>query len=580
MSTVADATELPALHRPDSLVRFAWAAQLDAYRGRVEGARVTGRQALARSLALTEARLSALAAAGGDRLAVLVDEMEQRGFAEQGSVSRLVEQVRLRSDERLDVSPRWWPILRDRFTLGVEQRPPTFVAPSDAILAAEAFISHHRHLLRDPPNEARRQLPEESLLVGRQLLETLCRLATGPYGVTHDAIRIVARLAPLEPDVVAAYVAMGGPRTQLIRALERSERQTTWNAHIRQEFATLLATPPSRIYRRGYWLRALRRLRLADLRSDEPHQAHRRWVDNQLMIAMRGEKGYAGAGPVERRYALWVAAEVTIDDHAWQQVVALAEHDELLAGLLPVAKALRDHLSALPRHQRDGFWFTPAGDWPSLTNETRVAMLLDTTFASSRSWVHHDTWRWARRATRSMAARLIRDAVLAPCVVRQRSAAEALFAGGPECRRSATHTIAAVLEAERAGTSPHPVIVHRCLVLLGMLRHPDAIPTLDAIVQAALSDDSDDVHLAIQAVGAAGELASGCYDRSTGLMAWTARLARERSADEDMALVAIPAMVSMRLDPLRELGAVLPATPAVSASLSWAREVLDDPLRT
>ncbi len=566
-----------ALHEPDTLVRFAWAAQLDAYRTRSTEIGATGRQALANSLGLTEARLSALAAAGGDRLADLVDDMEQRGFAEHGSVTRLVEQVRLRSDAHWDVAPRWWPILRDRYRLGQSDIEPEFASATDVVMAAEAFVSHHRHQLHHPPNIIRRTVAPNDLYACRQLLARLCRLATGPYGVTHDCYRLVARMAPLEPGVIASFVKQGGPRTQMIRAWERSERHTTWNAHLRQEFATLLATPPDRIFRRIYWLRGLRRLRLADLRSDEAHTAERRWVNTQLEFAMRGERGYIGALPTERRYALWVAAEVTADDRVWQRMVAVAETDDLLAELLPVTKALRDHLALVPLYQRDGFWFTPEPDWPVLTSEPRVAEMLDTTFAGSRSWSQYPSWRWARRTTRWMAARLLRDAVLAPCAVRQRSAAETLVAGGPECRQAATRTVAAVLEAERASAHPHPVIVHRCLVVLGMMRHAEAIPAVEAVLQTATGPDGDDRVLA-QALGAAAELAAAWPDASTGMVAWACRRARDHADDEETVLAAIPAMVAFRRDPAVELEGVLPDTPAVRASLDWAADVLSDPL--
>ncbi|MEZ5216377.1 MAG: hypothetical protein R2715_07260 [Ilumatobacteraceae bacterium] len=572
-----DATER-ALHEPDTLVRFAWAAQLDAYRTRPGGTGRTGRQELARALSISEPRLSALAAQGGDRLASLVDELEQRGFAEHGSVSRLAEALQLRAEHRWSVSPRWWPILRDQHRLGRSETTPRFATPFEVVLVAEAFSAFHAHLLHDPPNIVRSELSDADQLACRQLLASLCRLGSGPYGVAHDALRLVARLAPLEPDVVAEYVRLGGPRSQLIRAWERSERTTRWNSNVRQEFASLLATPPPLIFRRVFWIRGLRRLRLSDNKSGDLGHSPRNWVTKQLRFAVFGERGYRGARATDRRFALWVAAEVTLDELQWSSLATDVADDPVLASLLPLAQELRAYLADQPLARRDAFWFTPRSGWPVLTTHAPTAEVLDVSLAKTTAWSQYGRWRWARRATRWMAALLIRDGVLAPCAVRQRSAAEALFAGGPESRRSASGTIADLLAAELSAPVPHPVIVQRCLVLLGMLRCREGIQPVEDFLRAPLVDEVDGRGHIAQALTTAGALANAHPEDSVGLVAWAVRRAADHADDEDVALAAIHALVGCGKDPAVELAGRLVDTPTVESSLSWAAEVFGDEL--
>ena len=535
----------PALHNPSSLVRFAWAAQLDAHQGRHHPHPITGRQAFAVALGYTPQQLSTQAAAGGDRLADLVDDLEQLGFARHGEVSRLADQLQLRTERRWSVSPRWWGSVRERFHLGESGRAPTFRRPLDVILAGEAFVSHHQRLLFARA-AGRRPIDDEDQLACQQLVATLGRLAGGPYGVAHDALHLLAMLLPLQPDLVVDLVRPGGPRAQLVRAWERSVRSTSWNASVRQQFASLLATPPDHVFRREEWLRGLRRLRISDFEHPVANHTERRWLSQQLLLAMTGQRGYVGARPADRRYALWVAAEVTPDDGTWARVVHVAADDPVLAELLPTAEAMRARLATAPLHHRDGFWFGTSDDWPLGSTDRTVAEILDAGRFGTRWWSQHASWRWARRATRVMGAQLVRDALLAPCAIRHRSAADALFAGGRECRSSATEMTVAVLRAERAATSPHPALVQRCLALLGLLRHPAAIPAVEDVLRSTTTT-ADGILAA--AIATAGDLAAANPGEEHGLVGWIAPRIQPHAADVDLVVTGIHATVAAHRDP-------------------------------
>lgn len=564
----------PALHNPSSLVRFAWAAQLDAHQGRHQPHPVTGRQALAVALGYTPQQLSTQAAAGGDRLADLVDDLEQLGFARHGEVSRLAEQLQLRGERRSSVSPRWWASIRERFHLGDPDREPTFRRPLDVILAGEAFVAHHQRQLFSR-SSGRRPLDGDDEIACRQLVASLGRLACGPYGVAHDALQLVAMLVPLEPELVVELLKPGGPRAQLVRAWERSVRSTSWNAHVRQQFASMLATPPEHVFRREEWLRGLRRLRLSDFEHSTTATTERRWLHQQLLLAMQGERGYAGARALDRRYALWVAAEVTPDDGAWAQVVAAAGDDPVLAQLVPTAETMRARLAAAPLHHRDGFWYGAADTWPQWSTDRTVAEILDATRFGTRGWSQHDTWRWARRATRVVGGQLVRDALLAPCAIRHRSAADALYAGGRECRASATAMTSAVLRAELAATAPHPAVVQRCLALLGLLRHPAAIPVVEDVLRATTT--TADGTLAAT-IATAGDLAAANPGQEYGLVGWIAPRVMRHSSDTDLVVTGIHATVAAHRDPAVVFGGLDTSAPAVGSALGWAEEVLTDPL--
>lgn len=575
MGHEVDGARLSTLHDPSALVRFAWSAQLDAHQVRQREHTVTGRQALAVALGYTPQQLSTQVAAGRDRLADLVDDIERLGFARHGEVTRLADQLRLRTERRWAVLPRWWGPLRHRYGLGEESSVPTFSSPLDVVFAAEAFVSHHQRLLFPKAAGERRSLDPMDERACHQLLDVLGRLACGPYGVAHESLHLVAMLVPLAPEVVVGQVAAGGPRAQLVRAWERSVRSTSWNSHVRQSFASMLASPPDHVFRRDAWLRGLRRLRLSDFHHTEPHHAKRRWVSDQLMIAMRGERGYVGARPSDRRHALWVGAEVTADDETWARMVRAAEDDPMLADLLPVAARMRQHLAARPSYQRDAFWFGGPEEWPLGSTSRSVVEMLDPARFGDRRWSQHRTWRWARRTTRMSAARLVRDALLAPCVVRMGSAVNALYAAGPECRESATTMIGSIVQAELAATHPHPALVQRSLRVLGMLRHPAAIPVVEDVLRSTQSPADG---LLAQAIATAGDLASENPGEEHGMVGWITPRVLRHSGDVDLVVTGIHAMVACRRDPNEAFGAIVGSSPAIDVALGWAGDVLADPL--
>ena len=560
-------------YEPRHLVAHAIAAHLEGApsRGR------TGRQEFAERLDIAESNLVARLNGTADKVFECARDLELHGFAEHGRVVRLARQLGL-GREQWDVAPTLWPLLRTSYGLGELNRAPRFASTADVITAAEAFAAHYRVLLRRPPNKhIEKHLQQGDMIACEQLVSQLGVLASGPYGRARECSRLIATLLPLAPDVVAAMVRRGGPAAQLVRTFDASGSASGWNNHIKQTFGELLVRPPEKLVRRSYWMRALRRFRLADFRPGVTEPASRTWVTTQLAIAMRGELAYAGARRWERRAALWMAGELTLEDESWALVQASASGDPVLADLLPLVDEMRGGLAALPLTQRAHHLFEPVSGWPHFGGCPLTDTMLDPDAARNPKWTMAKHWKWARPSTRVTATHLMRDAVFGPCSVRQRMAIDTLRGAGPCAANAAANSIGAVFEAEVGSPWPNPLVLERCLTILGGLGSSNSVPILQYAVQ-----QTDDAHLFAQAALSAHELAQMRPADAVGLMAFVRRglndwIARNPT-DEELAVIGIRAAVVARHAPQSWLPALSANSPTVELMLAWAERTLADPL--
>lgn len=560
------------LHSATTVVRFALESNLDAYPTRSEGPTARGRQELARALSITPGALTGrLKTRPG--LGKLVGEMESRGFAQRGTVSRLADQVELLPTDTWSIEPHWWPRLRDGYDLGTTGRLPTFDRAFEVLLTAEAFAAAHPLLLQKPPNRPVEsdRISDNDLVACGQLLDQLCWLASGPFGVAYESQRLISYLAPVSPSTVTGFIASGVITTQVIRALDRSLRRCAWSSEMRQQYTNLLASPPSKIYRRTNWMRSLRRLRLLDYADPETRaRPARDWLMNQLVIALNGEESYLGARATDRRYAFWCLAELAPTAESWARVRNDAASLPEIAPLLEPAEMLRKQVQKFGLAKWDAFQFSPPGGWAVRTENHAWSHLLDENCADTAKGPP-DHWAWARPRTRMLGRALLQDALFNPDVIKQRSSTDALGAAGSEMREAVAITIAAFCAQILKNHDAPRYLIERCLAILGMMgRASSAATILDAL--RSLSDES-----LVQAVASAGDLAHLHASERPWLLATVIPAVTQKLNDEDVAIAGITALVAGHSAPREAIPqlAGLPST-AVQATLGWADRVARD----
>jgi len=561
-------------HQPAEAVRFAIEAHMQAHRARTDSG-ASSRAAFMAELGIKDSAFSQRIGKPS-QLGGLAQDVERLGFAEAGTVTRLAEQVGLLEDH-WTVAASWWPRLRDQYRVGTEAWEPTTVNPPTVLILAEAYGAYHQHLLQRPPNPAATHSPGgRHLVAARQLLEELCWLATGPFGVAHDAHRLISLLAPLSPGIVTSFISEGVVTTQVIRALDRSLRTARWNSNAKQTYYDLLSQRPmeQKIYRRTNWIRALRRLRLVSRGSNEQQRA---WVLKGLRMALLGEGAYSGARATDRRYAFWCLAELTPDGSLWDEVFQYAAKDDEVRGLIDYVDGLRAYVGATsPR--RDAFGYTPQDDWsaPYLRDGLRELLHRDAVRANryeGKAW-----WGWAsssRTGVRLRAVALVRDALFNPDVIRQRTAIDIFRAAGPEVAESVSQTLVAVLKVVDSQGSFPQFVRERCLAYLGMMGRRSALGP----VEAALKSTSDAT--IVQAIATAGDLSYRHPGDSVGLQAWAWQKVLDNADDEDVILAGIVASVASGKHPRATIADALHrhAGP-VDSALAWADRVHADPRAT
>ena len=562
-----------------SLVRLALISHLETYRDPVEGC--SGRIALARKLQVPSSSITERLYGRSGPLVTLVHDSERLGIAPEPRLGDLARRVGVDEDPlswtgRVDST--LWPLLRAASGLDAGGTP-RFRAPIDVRLAAGALIGNYPQLLER--SAAPPMLSDDDLAAAHVLTEALCRVASGPYGGSSEAIRSLAILAPLTINTIATFLASSPVGSNVVRAIDRAMRLSSGRAAFNQQAQRLIANPPVLLFRNALWMRALRRVMWLDRRHQRP--TVKRWAIEQAMLGARGERAYAWSGLVERRYALWVTAEFTPtdDDDAWARLYAEAETfgDYFVADL----DHARSWLQATPSTgmPADLFFFRPTSGW---TVPNVLVPLLHEHLAPAggdvvRSARRRGRFGLRRVETRAATIELITEALLSPCTIRHRTAVDTLKACSPVLKDEASATVASMLDSITTGTDPlEPDVVafaERCTHLLGALAAAPAVEVITSLLRRPSLPSS----LAKVAILTAGGLCAEHTDDAPGLIAWASELAGRDGSDPCIA-AAVHACVEAGVDPRHKLAPELAATggPGTAAMFDWAAATLSDPL--
>lgn len=505
---------------------------------------------------------------GADRLMDLVVAAERARLVPHGAVTSLAAQVRLTHEPRSTVAGSWWPRLRA--ANGLESSDSEGIAsPVDAVICGEAFFDHYSRVLRQPNPSTSSEVSAEDRRAVANLVERLCTLSCGPYGVAEESLRVLAKILPTEPNIVSNFARMNPVANQIVRALDAAVRHAPPDSKLWNTFVDLLAQAPSEMIYRTYWLRALRRAILAG-REKYQDQAVGGWAATQLaqFAFGNGEAVSILDSAVERRFAFWCLAEVLEDEKQWSGLLHEALGDQLLTSVVPAAQQMRAQLSGTAF--RDGFAFTPEGQWlaPSSCDE-----ILDLERCRSKSWSQWPEWGWLRPTSRQLLMSHLRDALLSPNSIRQRASCDVLRASGTLARRAACLTASAIYFAEESAQQPDQALMERAVQTVGLMGVAEGIDLVESVLKSGLSIPAGVLKYAVTA---AGHLAHVHPHRSVGLMAWTNN-AVSQTTSNSLAIRGIIAAVAYRRSPERFFDE-LPENAAVEKSLAWANGVLADPL--
>ena len=400
-------------------------------------------------------------------------ECEELGIVPFGTVSRLAVRLDQYQGQRLilRVSGAAWEPLRDLCAIdGVTA--PAFRAPTEAVLAAEAFIAAHREAF-----VAGQPLNEDNTQIASHLASELCRIASGPTLLDSECLDVLALLAPKVPGVLLDHIDSHPFGTKVVRSLDRAVRRERTNRPFRTSVHQLLRSPggPNRnrlLPRRRYWMRGLRRVVLFD-QQNAAATAERSWALGQLRRAMRGEASYEWLTEDDRVYAFWVLVELTRNESSWRDIEAIAAEQPGLAQHIPAARRARDwHAN---HSHLELFCHTPRSGWEPPTEAVAV---IECHLETTRPRVFHGL----RPAVRRGAMHLLRDALLTPCDIQKRTACDTLIASGQAVTEAAASVVASLV----ADIEPTPLttaLLERCMHLLSRLPGSSSVPALRTVLQ-------------------------------------------------------------------------------------------------
>lgn len=477
---------------------------------------------------------------------------------------------------RIDV--KLWEDLREANGL----RPgdePAFRAPVDVTLASGALIARYPELT-DRSEERRPKLAADDLRAAKLLADALCRITSGPYNARRDAFDSLSVLAPITLDRIARFLGSGPVGSSAVRAIDRALRLSNPRAAFSQEAQGLIANPPVLLFRNALWMRAVRRVMWVDRRNGR--DVTKRWTMKQALRGVRGDGAYAWSGAAERRYALWVFAEFSHPDDgaAWDTVCG--EAASFGASFVADLGEAREYLSDELRERRrpDFFYFRPNAGWTAPAPlESIVHERLGPPGAETARSIRRLGWEDMRLSTRRGARELVREALLAPCAIRQRTAINAIQASVPALQHGACMIATEILSAcvgERGDITPVLLpVAERCVTLLGSLPSRNSVPVVCDLLRRPEVAES----LAKIAILTAGSLAHAFPDEAPGLIAWVCDLANKRPTDPLIA-AAIHSCVYAGVDPVGRCatGGSQQAGPVQHAMFDWAATTLRDPL--
>ncbi len=562
-----------------SLVRLALISHLETYRDPVEGC--SGRIALAQKLQVPRSSITERLYGRAGPLVTLVHDSERLGIAPEPRLGDLARRVGVDEDPlswtgRVDST--LWPLLRAAGGLAAGGTA-RFRAPVDVQLAAGALIGNYPQLLQrsaPPPT-----LSGDDLAAAHVLTDALCRVVSGPYGSSSEAVGSLAVLAPLTIDTIARFLASSPVGSNVVRAIDRAMRLSSGRAAFNQQAQRLIANPPVLLFRNALWMRAVRRVMWLDRRHQRP--TVKRWAIEQAMLGARGERAYAWSGQAERRYALWVTAEFTPtdDDAAWARLYA--EGEAFGAHFVADLDHARSWLRATPSTgmPADLFFFRPAPGWtvPNVLRPLLHEHLAPAGKDAVRAGRRRGPFGLRRTEAQGATIELMTEALLAPCTIRHRTAVDTLKACSPVLKDEASATVASMLASITTGTDPlEPDVVafaERCTHLLGALAAAPAVDVITSLLRRPQLPSS----LAKVAILTAGGLCAEHADDAPGLIAWASELAGRDRSDPCIA-AAVHACVEAGVDPRHKLAPELVATggPGTAAMFEWAATTLSDPL--
>ena len=286
------------------------------------------------------------------------------------------------------------------------------------------------------------------------------------------------------------------------------------------------------------------------------------WTTQQLRRAIRAEGAFRWIRRSQAQFAVWILNEYA--SNGGSDVDGFA--DDAMAANCRMARLAIDSNSRL-----DLFYFKPSNGWltPSMLEPAVRKLRLSTSLAE---------WRTTRFEARVACLELAVDAIVSPCQLQYRMAAETLKSCSNTARRAIAVALAGAFSelALDVASSTMTSYVERYIQLL---RELAALESIDPIVELLRADDlHQDVYLA--AILNAADLVHE-YPRSTfELLAWSSERAR-RSEDVRHAAAAVQVSVASgrgrdALDPviLQKVGEELPEI------MAWADQIVDDPLFT
>ena len=481
---------------------------------------------MAYGLGLTPQAVSSILHRGNVHTAA--SKCESVGVVPYGAVTSYAERLGLTADQRvaLIASPALWPLFASGLGISnADGEPARFDRPADAIIAAEALVAAINHARREPWSD-QASISDDFGHHAQAVAPALFKLAAGPYGHANDATRLLTELSLVLHKQLVAAIDQTPLNQKLIRPLDRAIRLNIDNASLRHSLEDRLATPPKKLLYRHLWMRGLRRLMWADLRE---RRKPKWWAVHQLYEALRGERAYEHISLAERVSAAWILVEASgnrIDDEGDIQTEIRRDPD--LAWLAaPAQEAIRwmsdgRNRSDLVRYRPEAGWGSDAPH-PDLT-EKHPWLLMDEVIGAPKAFAGTkglEVW--------NASLHLLREAVLSPCAVRHRGAADAVVAAGTSVSEACVRLLGGLyadLSAE--ADEPHVEFLReRTLLLIGHFRSSAGSKYL----RDALHEGFKTASTARQAVKACADIASKHQDVVPDLQGWVDRTREDWSSD-------------------------------------------------
>lgn len=450
-----------SLSRPEERVRFVLVAQITA-----SGLR---QDEIAAQSGLSENQITNLVrhdnlleSEAFDRLRLV------EGVIGTRAISRYADRIRdLTASSHRDVlaDPRWW---RD-----VRERP--LDSPIAVVMAGHALLAASTQRITEKDRVER--------LSRRHLAFGLCRVATGAFGYSLEAITLLGRLAPAIRDEMCEFMSLSPVGGWIARSADRALRLYPSDPGLYRSIAhAVLESPldtddPSRVI---YPLLLRRRLILDGARHGES-EIPRRLVD-EFVDLVRNDRAPARW----RRFAMWIMAEFSQHRDAdgrllvdKRRVLRLLRDDSLNYALGDVQRVMLDGPAG-----EFSFWQLPDGDLFLFETKAPGEPFIWCHDSATETWLtdglarlldgRNRPHRWRASGSRLMLRihDTLTEFISHPGLVRLRSAVDMLNTAGPIISAPASATLTDLLRQAVAQPELSPGAVDNVLFGLGALRRP------------------------------------------------------------------------------------------------------------